>query len=184
MKGIFFTEFLEMAEREYGSPTVEKLISSLDAGYHGVFNADTDYSFNHFYELILLLSQQVMLSPSDIAKNFGEYLFSRMVILYRPQFAGNSDIFRFLEQIDYFIHVKLHEKFPHNGIRDFKTERLNETTFKVSFQSRRELIDLAIGLFMGCQKFFNEDLVLYTETRAEQDKDMVCFTLSKTRVLV
>jgi hypothetical protein len=173
-----------MTEREYGSPTVEKVISSLDAGYHGVFQPLTDYSFNHFYDLILLLSQEVKLSPSDIAKNFGEYLFSRLVILYRPQFAGNSDIFQFLEQIDYFIHVKMQEKFPHDGIKGFKTERLNESTFKVSFQSKQELIDLAIGLFMGCQKFFNEDLVLYTETKTVEDKETVCFTLSKTRVLV
>ena len=184
MKGIFFTELLEMAEREYGSHTVEKVISSLDAGYHGVFNPHTDYSYKHFFDLIGLISLEVKLSPSDIAKNFGEYLFSRLVILFRPQFAGNSDIFQFLEQIDYFIHVKMQEKFPHDGIKGFKTERLDENTFIVSYRSKRELIDLAIGLFMGCQKFFSEDIILNTEIKFEQEKEFVCFTIRKAKVLI
>lgn len=184
MKGIFFTEFLEMAEREYGSHTVEKVISHLDAGDNGVFNSSTDYSYIQFVDLIHLLSKEVRISASDIAKNFGEYLFSRLVILYRPQFAGNSDIFEFLEQIDCFIHVKMQEHFPHSGINEFKAEKLNESTFKVSYQSVHELTDLAIGLFMGCQKFFNEELIVKAEIKTDLDKELVCFTLTKSEVLI
>ncbi|WP_321281566.1 heme NO-binding domain-containing protein [Marinifilum fragile] len=184
MKGIFFTEFLEMAEREYGSHTIEKIISFLDAGDYGVFNVNMDYPYTQFHNLVKRLANEVRISPSDLTKLFGEHLFSRFIILYRPHFAGNSDIFEFLEQIDYFIHVKLQSDFPHQGITGFKTERINQNTFMVSYQSTHDLIDLAIGLFMGCQKFFNEDLTVNAEIKTEFDKEWVYFTLNKSKVLV
>lgn len=184
MKGIFFTELIDMAEREYGSQTVEKVISLLDVGENGVFNPSFDYPFEQFFELLKLLSSQVRISSSDISKNFGEYLFSRLVILFRPQFAGNSDIFQFLEKIDYFIHIEMQEVFPHKGISGFRAERISENTFRVCYESKQELIDLAIGLFMGCQKFFNEDLIVNTEIKLNGKENLVCFSLTKTRVLI
>ncbi|WP_321298285.1 heme NO-binding domain-containing protein [Marinifilum fragile] len=184
MKGIFFTELLEMAEREYGSLAVDKIIPFLKVGDHGVFNANMDYPFSQFHELINRLANEVRIAPTDLTKLYGEYLFSRLIIIYRPHFAGNSDIFEFLEKIDYFIHVKLQADFPHQGITGFKTERINHNTFTVSYQSTHDLIDLAIGLFMGCQKFFNEDLTVNAEIKTEFDKEWVYFTLNKSKVLV
>ncbi|MCY1635517.1 heme NO-binding domain-containing protein [Marinifilum sp. D737] len=183
MKGIFFTELLEMAEREYGSQAVDKIIPFLEAGDHGVFNANMDYPYTQFHELINRLADEVRIAPSDLTKIYGEYLFSRLIIIYRPHFAGNSDIFEFLEQIDYFIHVKLQADFPHKGIPGFKAERISQNTFAVSYQSKYDLIDLAIGLFMGCQKFFNEDLTVNAEIKTEFDKEWVCISLNRSKVL-
>jgi len=45
------------------------------------------------------------------------------------------------------------------------------------------MIHLAIGLFMGCQRFFNEELILNTDFFSEKS-ELVCFTLSKTQELV
>ena len=184
MKGIFFTEILEMSESEFGCETVEKVVSLLGAGNNGVYDSMHDYSYKQFDELVSLLSKESRLSKSDVSKNFGEHLFSRLVILYRPEFAGNSDVFEFLEQIDYFIHVKMQERFPHKGLKGFKAERIDDSTFIISYESKKVFVDLAIGMFMGCQRFFNEDLTLSCEYIANVDKDVVRFTLSKNSVLI
>ncbi len=183
MKGIFFTEFLEMVEREYGLILTEKIISDLGTGNNGVYEATTDYPYSQFVELCNLLGFEVKSSVSDVVKNFGEYLFSRLVILFRPSFAGNSSIFDFLDQIDEFIHNKIQERFTPVEIPRFRAVKINDSTFQMSYQTEKLLIDLAIGLFMGCQRFFNEELTLNTEFISEKSK-LVCFTLSKNEVLV
>jgi hypothetical protein len=183
MKGIFFTEFLEMVEKEYGIILTEKIISDLGVGNNGVYEATADYPYDQFVELCELLSSEVGSSVVDLAKNFGEYLFSRLVILFRPSFAGNSSIFDFLGQIDNFIHEKIQESFTTIEIPRFRAIKINDSTFQMSYQTEKLLIHLAIGLFMGCQRFFNEELTLNTEFISEKSK-LVCFTLSKNQVLV
>ena len=183
MKGIFFTELLEMVEKEFGWEVTEKIVSKLGAGNNGVYDNHADYPYDQFTELVNILSFEVKRSVPDLTKNFGEYLFSRLVILYRPEFAGNSDIFQFLEQVDDFIHVKMQDRFPDARIRGFKAERISDTSFQITYRSKRGLVDLAIGLFMGCQRFFNEELILSTEFLSEDD-GTVRFTLSKNQVLI
>jgi len=181
MNGIFFEEFLEMVDFDYGSEMVDKIILEFDGD--AVYNSCQDYPYAEFEELINLLSDKVRRSVSDLKKCFGEYLFSRLVILYRPEFAGNSDIFEFLERLEMLIHKKMHDYFPSVNIKDFKSLRVNNYTFRVTCQSKIENIDLAIGLFMGCQKFFNEELILNTEFLPDEN-DIVSFTLSKNQVLI
>ncbi|PKQ63882.1 hypothetical protein BZG02_07655 [Labilibaculum filiforme] len=183
MKGIFFTEFLEMIEKDYGLSLAEKIISDLGVGNNGVYEAIADYPYNQFVEMCDLLSFELRISVSDVVKNFGEYLFSRLVILFRPSFAGNSNIFDFLGKMDEFMHGKIQENFMQVDIPHFRAIKINDSTFQMSFQTEKILVDLAIGLFMGCQRFFNEELTLSTECISEKNK-LVCFTLSKSEVLV
>ncbi len=183
MKGIFFTEFLEMTEKDFGLDITEKIISELGVGNSGVYEPEIGYPCAQFVELCGLLGFEIGNSPSDVAKNFGEYLFSRLVILFRPSFAGNSNIFEFLDQVDEFIHKKMQDSFPALEIPKFRAVKINESTFQITYQTEKILIDLAIGLLMGCQRFFNEELTLNTEYISERSK-LVCFTLSKSSVLV
>jgi hypothetical protein len=183
MKGIFFTELLELTEEEYGINLTEKIIAELGVGNNGVYEATYDYEYSQFVELCDILSFEVRNSPSDLVKNFGEYLFSRLVILFRPNFAGNSDIFEFLGKIENFLHHSIQDRFTKLEIPSFRAIQINDSTFQMSYQSEELLIDLAIGLFMGCQRFFNEELTLKTEFISKGNK-LVCFTLSKNQVLV
>lgn len=183
MKGIFFTEFLEMVEKDYGIDVAEKIISDLGVGNQGVYESAQDYSYKQFEEMCALLSWETGSTVSDVTKNFGEYLFSRFVILFRPNFAGNSDIFNFLDKIDHFIHEKIKDSFTEVQIPDFRAVKIDESTFQMSYKTEKLLIDLAIGLFMGCQRFFNEELTLNTEFISEKSK-LVCFTLSKNHALI
>lgn len=183
MKGIFFIELLEMVEKEYGPETTELIVGKLGHGNQGVYQAINNYPYEQFMELLSHLSDQVKLSVSDLNKNFGMYLFSRLVILYRPEFAGNSDIFSFLEKVEYFIQVRIQDYFPHTKLQELNIVREGASSISVSYQSRKELIDLAIGLFMGCQRFFNEELLLNTEYQ-DRENSIVRFTLSRQKVLI
>lgn len=183
MKGIFFTELLELTEEEFGINLTEKIIAELGAGNNGVYEATDDYEYHQFVELCDLLSLEVRISPSDLVKNFGEYLFTRFIILFRPDFAGNTDIFEFLGQIDDFIHHSIQDRFTKLEIPNFRAFQINDSAFQMSYQSEELLIDLAIGLFMGCQRFFNEELTLKTEFISKESK-LVCFTLSRNAILV
>jgi len=183
MKGIFFTEFLEMAEKDFGHDITEKIISELGVGNNGVYETEIEYPCVQFVNLCELLGSEIGNSPSDVAKNFGDYLFSRFVILFRPSFAGNSTVFEFLDQVDEFIHEKMQDCFPALKIPKFRAIKINESTFQISYQTEKIFVDLAIGLLMGCQRFFNEELTLNTEYISERS-GLVCFTLSKSPVLV
>lgn len=181
MKGLFFTEFLEMVEKEYGWQVVEKIISELGIANRGVYNPQANYPYRDFENLLHLLSLKVGLSVSALTKNFGKHLFYRLVILYRSEFA-RKNIFDFLEQIDELVHVKMQDRFPHEKIKGLQVKRLNESCFQISFQSKKDMVDLAIGFFAGCQQFFNENLTLDTEYTS--DSGVAKFSLSKKQVLI
>ena len=77
----------------------------------------------------------------------------------------------------------MQDRFPALEIPKFRAIKISESTFQITYQTEKILVDLAIGLLMGCQRFFNEELTLSTEYISERSK-LVCFTLSKSPVLV
>lgn len=90
MKGIVFTEFLEMVESEFGLETVDNIIEKADLPSQGIYTSVATYEFNEMVALVTQLSEEVDLPAGDLIYAFGLYLFSS---LKKCSSRGNTKLF-------------------------------------------------------------------------------------------
>ena len=76
MKGIVFTEFLEMVDEKFGLEVTEDLIASsktLSTG--GSYTNVGTYPHGELVGMVVLLSEKTGIEIKDLLVAFGEYLF-------------------------------------------------------------------------------------------------------------
>ena len=74
MKGVVFTEFLEMVEARFSADVVDDIIDAANLPSGGVYTAVGTYPHEEIVALVLALAQQTGLSVRDLLLVFGEHL--------------------------------------------------------------------------------------------------------------
>ncbi len=156
MKGIVFTEFIEMVEDQFGYDVAGKIIenSKLDSG--GVYTSIGTYDHGEMVSLLSELSRISGISVSDLLRVYGEHLFSRFGKLYSAFFEGVDNAFTFLESIDQYIHKEVLKLYPDAELPSFRTTRVSDSELIMFYESERQMADFAYGLIIGCLKHFGE----------------------------
>src|SRR5215469_17416194 len=100
MKGIVFTEFLEMVERKFSPDLADRIVEEADLASGGVYTSVGTYDHGEMIRLVSCLSHETGTASPELMKVFGEYLFERFAILYPKYFADISSSFEFLKKIE------------------------------------------------------------------------------------
>jgi hypothetical protein len=74
MKGIVFTEFLEMVEDTFGLETTDTIIENSKLPSEGIYTSVGTYDFNEMVSLLTSLSEEVNIPANDLLYTFGLYL--------------------------------------------------------------------------------------------------------------
>ena len=82
MKGVVFTEFLEMVEEKFGDEMVDDIINDSDLSTNGAYTAIGTYPHNEIITLVVNLSKYSKIPVPDLVHVFGKHLFSRFVVQY------------------------------------------------------------------------------------------------------
>lgn len=155
MKGVVFTEFMEMTESEFGLQTVDNIISR--AGVEGIYTSIGTYPHEEIISLVVALSQETEIEVSALLENFGSYMFKSFVRLYPSFFEHSKNAFDFLENVEGYIHKKVLKIYPEAELPRFETKRLGPNKLEMKYQSDRRMGDFALGLIQGCLDYFKED---------------------------
>ena len=82
MKGIIFTEFLEMVEEKFSPEMADKIIdASSNLTTDGSYTAVGTYHHSELIELVSHLSNEVNVDVPLLVETFGKFLFDRFVVL-------------------------------------------------------------------------------------------------------
>lgn len=178
MKGIVFSEFIELVE-EYFSPEIaDQMIESAKLPSGGAYTSVGTYDHHEMVALLVQLSALTSTSIPDLLRVFGRHLFGRFATLYPMFFEGIDSSFDFLSRLDDYIHVEVRKLYPDADLPKFLYQRLDEDTLRMEYQSTRALGDLAEGLIQGCIQHYGERIEV---TRDDHDGgQQVFFTLRKT----
>ncbi|NQZ78380.1 MAG: heme NO-binding domain-containing protein, partial [Ekhidna sp.] len=90
MKGIIFTEFLEMVEEKFGYETVDHVIENSGLPHDGIYTAVGKYPHEEMVSMVLTLHQKTSLPISDLLQEYGRYLFHKLIALYPKFKEGRS----------------------------------------------------------------------------------------------
>lgn len=168
MKGLVFTEFLEMVESAHGMDTTDHLldIPSLESG--GAYTSVGTYDAGELVKMVVLLSELIEEPINDLLVAFGEHLFVRFHALFPAMFTGKPTCREFLMSIHGHIHVEVRKLYPEADLPDFKAEP-DESGLTMTYTSKRPFAMFALGLIRGCLTHFDtgEDVTL--ELLGEKD---------------
>ena len=163
MKGMVFTEFLELVDDKLSFETSERLIEMSDLPSEGSYTAVGTYDAQEMMTLVTNLSTLTGVSVPDLLKAFGRHLFKRFVSFFPAFFEGVGSSLEFLPRVDSYVHLEVRKLYPDAELPSFSCSIPEPGTLIMAYQSKPNLADLAEGLILACIEHFGDSLVVTRE---------------------
>ena len=179
MKGVVFTQFIELVEEKFGFDTVDEMIEKTE-GVSGVYTQAGNYPAQELLALVGTLSQITGVSVADLAFAYGEYLFPVLITIYEEPIKRYNSTFEFIAHVDQVVHPEVKKLYPDADLPEFETVSQTDDELKVIYKSNKPLMPFAKGLMIGCSKHYNENIeVRFEEPKMIDGKFNALFTLVK-----
>lgn len=179
MKGVVFTEFLEMVEQVFSPDMVDDIIDASDLPSGGAYTAVGTYPHAEMVSLVVALSEKSEIPVDQLLKTYGRHLFSRFAVLYPGFFSGLTSSFALLSGIENVIHAEVRKLYPDADLPTFTVEHSDDNQLVLVYQSARHFEDLAEGLIEGCICHFKESITCERQTIGSGDSRSERFTLRR-----
>ncbi|QHV96513.1 heme NO-binding domain-containing protein [Spirosoma endbachense] len=178
MKGIVFTEFLEMIEEKFDYKLVDQLLTESDLPSGGTYTTIGTYDHLEMVTLVSKLSEHTHIPVPDLLRSYGRYMFITFTKSYRPFVDRSDSAFSLLNSIQHYIHVEVKKIYPDAELPHFTVEQPTENHLRMYYESERKLSDFAYGLIDGCLAYFGEKATI-TKTNLTDDGSHVLFDIVK-----
>jgi len=179
MKGVVFTEFLEMVEDKFSIEIADTIIDEAELSNDGAYTSVGTYDAGELVKLVVNLSRHTDIAIPDLLRVYGEHLFNRFYEMHPKFFENMSGTFEFLPMVDQYIHVEVKKLYPDAELPEFIVERKDDNVLVMRYRSARAFGDFAEGLIRGCISHFGEDIEISREELAETPGGDCRFTLDK-----
>lgn len=177
MKGIVFTELLDLVEDKFGADVVDLIIEKADLPNAGAYTAVGTYDHGELIRIVQQLSAIADIPFGDLVKVFGEYLFGQLIAGHPIFLEGMANAEQMLRSVHDIIHVEVKKLYPEAELPSFAYDTHPDGRLIMHYQSSRGFADLAEGLIMGCAKHFNESAEIEREDLSGGQNTDVRFTI-------
>lgn len=178
MKGIVFTEFLEMVEKGHGYDMVDTIIEEVNPPSGGAYTSIGTYPHSEIVQLIISLGQHTNTAVPDLLHSFGRYLFDTFAKNYPSFFAKPKNAFEFFDSIDEYIHVEVLKLYPDAQLPTFETKLKTDKELHLVYESERKMAMFALGLMEKGLEYYKEDAEIDMQY-VKDDGSKVLFVISK-----
>lgn len=178
MKGVVFTQFLEMVEDKFGFDLTDEMIEN--SGVSGVYTQAGNYPPSDLFGMVKSLSELTKISVEDLVFTYGEYLFSVLIKIYPEPIKVYDNSFDFIENVENVVHPQVKKLYPDSDLPTFELVSREDNEMKIIYKSTKPLMDFAKGLMIGCSHYYKEDIeVSYDEPKHENGIFQALFTIKK-----
>lgn len=174
MKGMVFTEFLDMVENTFSADMVDDILDDANPASGGAYTSVGTYDHQELVNMVIALSKRTGIPVPDLVRAFGTHVFGVFARNYPSFFTGVPDAITFLSGIEDIIHAEVLKLYPDAQLPRFICQRENDHTLIMDYHSSRHFADLAEGLIIGCGNHFGEALKV---GRQELSADSTRFTV-------
>lgn len=178
MKGMVFTEFMEMVEAEWSLDMVDSIIEQSKVASGGVYTSVGSYPHEEMLALANALAKQTSIPVNDLIRAFGKHLFGRFACTYPHFFVGITDSFQFLSGIEDVIHAEVRKLYPDAELPTFEVES-NNSQLRMIYFSDHPFADLAHGLIEGCLNYFGGETTLERTPIPALSGAQACFLITR-----
>lgn len=178
MKGVVFTQFIEMMEEKFGFDTVDETLEK--ANVSGVYTQAGNYPANELILLVEELSKITNIPVNDLVCAYGEYLFPVLIKIYPEPIKKYNNTFEFISNVDNVVHPEVKKLYPDSDLPEFEEISHDDKELKVIYKSNKPLMEFAKGLMLSCSKHYNENIeVTYEKPQLKDGVFNAIFTLKK-----
>lgn len=179
MKGIIFTEFMQLVEEKFGLEVLDAMLDRV--GDEGIYTSVGSYGHGELVKLIMALSDITGVSATDLQQVFGESVFVNLynTIPNKAELKGCNSAFQFVRHVEEYIHVEVKKLYPDAKPPAFEFISENKTEMVFDYRSARCMSHVCFGLIKGCAKHFNEQIEIEM-TNTQADGQLVRFALTKS----
>ena len=177
MKGMVFTEFLEMVSDKFSANMADDIIDDSDLPSGGAYTAVGNYDHGELVQMVAALSKRTGVPAPQLVKVFGEHLFGRFHALYPNFFKGITSALMFLEGIETVIHTEVRKLYPDAQLPSFDCERSSDG-LTMTYSSPRHFGDLAEGLILGAIAYFGDKVEVTRHNQADGSIRFVMLTVA------
>lgn len=178
MKGIVFTEFLELVEDKFGLDMVDKIIDASNLDSDGVYTSIGTYQFSEMLQLLQNLSKNTKISIDDLLLVYAEHFFGVIEISYPGLLATYKDPIEMLSSIENHIHVEVRKIYPDAELPTFIVEEKTENSLIMVYKSSRAMHHFGLGLMNKTFEHFNSTAKIVLE-KIKEDGTEVRFIINK-----
>ena len=156
MKGVVFTEFLDLVEDKFGYEMVDRIITESELPSGGAYTAVGTYPFAEMVKLLGRLSHNTNIPSGQLLHLYGKHFFSVLLKSYPHFIERVNNAFELFESIDHYIHVEVQKLYPDAELPHFKTHQLNEHQLEMIYTSQRKMADFAQGLIESSMAHYGQ----------------------------
>lgn len=178
MKGIVFTEFLELVEEKFGLEVVDEIIEKSSLASNGSYTAIGTYDFSEMLQLLSHLSEKTKLSIDDLLLTYGEHFFRVLVESYPGLIKKYNDPIEMLASIENHIHVEVLKIYPDAELPTFEVISKTKNSLSMIYKSSRSMYYFGLGLMNKTFEHFNSSAEILME-KLKEDGSEVKFIITK-----
>lgn len=178
MKGLVFTEFLDMVEEKFGYDMVDKILTESTLESKGSYTQIGTYSFGEMVQLITRLHEHTGIEVPVLLKTYGLYFFDFLKNNYPGFLKKETNAFAFLNSIENHIHVEVQKLYPEAELPSFDTNNISSDKMEMIYRSERGLGPFAEGLIEKSMEYYGEEGTVTSENLSEDGK-IVRFLITK-----
>jgi hypothetical protein len=178
MKGIVFTEFLDLVEDKFGLEMVDRIIENSDLESNGIYTAIGTYRFSEMLQLITNLSNYTNISADDLLLVYGEHFFQVLYKSYPDLIKMYTNPMDLLASIENHIHIEVRKIYPDAELPTFEVLKKSENSLILLYKSGRAMHHFGLGLMNKTFEHFNSEASIILE-KIKEDGTEVKFIIKK-----
>lgn len=179
MKGLVFTEFMEMVESKFGDDMMDDLIDATNPDSGGSYTAVGTYNYQELVNMVVELGNRTGAPVPDLIKAFGHHLAGVFSSKFSMFFEEVDSTIDFLKRIDNHIHVEVAKLYPDAELPVFSFDDSDADAFRLEYSSTRGLADLAHGLIEATAQHYGESFAIDRQDSEVDGKQHSEFTLRR-----
>lgn len=178
MKGIVFTEFLDLVEAKFGLKMVDEIISKSDLETGGAYTSVGTYKFSEMLQLLQHLSANTKISIDDLLLIYGEHFFSVLEESYPGLLATYTDPIDMISSIENHIHIEVRKIYPDAELPTFEIIEKTNNSLVLLYKSSRAMHHFGLGLMNKTFEHFDARATIVLE-KLKVDGTEVKFLINK-----
>lgn len=178
MKGIVFTEFLDLVDDKFSTEICENLIEMSDLDSGGIYTSVGTYPPAEMVTLVGNLASITDIPIPDLLKTFGRHMFGQFLAKFPVFFEDLHTSFDFLPLVDSYVHLEVKKLYPDAELPAFECKTPGINTLEMIYTSERNLPDFAEGLIEACIDHFGDHITLSRSVDPQYPKSAI-FSLQR-----
>jgi Haem-NO-binding len=177
MKGMIFTEFLDMVSDRFGLAVKDRVIAAAGGAHDGAYTAVGKYDYREMVAMIGELNRATGIAVPALMNSFGEHVFQGFTRRYGHLFRETTSAITFLSHLEDYIHVEMRKLYPDAELPSFRYPPAAPGTLVMEYHSPRPMAAFAEGLVRATIRYFGKPLSLSVEDLSAGQGTAARFTL-------